>query len=68
MENTLLKETMDNLVALVREAKTREEAIELKAHILRPVGVLCSRFNIGKSNLSKRSRNIHRRKSRSAKE
>ena len=47
-ENMLLNEAMDKLFALVAAAETREDAIELKSNLLRPIGVLCSRFGLGK--------------------
>lgn len=63
----LLNEAMDKLFALVAAAETREDAIELKSNLLRPIGVLCSRFGLGKSNLHEQARQARRRRSRSTK-
>ena len=67
MNAELIDETMNNLFALVAAAETKEEAIELKSKLLRPIGVLCSKFGLGKSNLHEQARQARRRRSRSAK-
>lgn len=64
---TLLQETMSNLYTLVNNCASEAEARDLKEQLSRPVGVLCSRFNLPKSNLAIRERNKKRRAARHAK-